>query len=216
MPDETIENGHNDVDTPEEPTQETQNKTQDEGTSDNAPNSDGEATAEPIEDAELEEKVETIDPMQAMQIALDNERARADENYELALRTKADMDNLRKRTTADVDKARKFALEKFATEIITVRDSLEMGIDAANKENADIQSIREGTDLTLKMLSSAMSKFSVEQVDPIDQPFDPELHQAVGMQESPDHEANTVMVVMQKGYTLNGRLLRPAMVMVSK
>lgn len=157
-----------------------------------------------------------LDPIEQLKQALAIERARADENYDLALRTKAEMENLRKRSAADVDKARKFALDKFATEIVAVRDSLEMGMDAASKEGADVASIREGTDLTLKMLASAMEKFSVEQVDPTGQPFNPELHQAMGMQESSDHAPNTVMMVMQKGYTLNGRLIRPAMVMVSK
>ena len=157
-----------------------------------------------------------LDPLEELKQALEAERARADENYDLALRTKAEMDNLRKRSAADVDKARKFALDKFATEIVAVRDSLEMGLEAASNEGADVASIREGTDLTLKMLASAMEKFQVEQVDPTGQPFNPELHQAMGMQESADHAPNTVMMVMQKGYTLNGRLIRPAMVMVSK
>lgn len=157
-----------------------------------------------------------LDPIEQLKQALDIERARADENYDLALRTKAEMENLRKRSAADVDKARKFALDKFATEIVAVRDSLEMGIDAASKEGADVVSIREGTDLTLKMLASAMEKFAVEQIDPTGQPFNPELHQAMSMQESAEHAPNTVMMVMQKGYTLNGRLIRPAMVMVCK
>ena len=157
-----------------------------------------------------------LDPLEQLKLALETERARAEENYDLALRTKAEMENLRKRTATEVDKARKFGLEKFATEVVAVRDSLEMGLEAANKDDADIASIREGTDLTLKMLTSAMDKFNVEQVDPTGQPFNPEFHQAMGMQESSDHAPNTVMMVMQKGYTLNGRLIRPAMVMVSK
>lgn len=165
---------------------------------------------------EVEEAVAAVDPIEELKLALDAERARADENYDLVLRTKAEMDNLRKRSANEVDKARKFALEKFASEIVAVRDSLEMGLDAASQADADVNSIREGTDLTLKMLITVMDKFAVEQVDPAGQPFDPELHQAMGMQESSEHAPNTVMVVMQKGYTLNGRLLRPAMVMVSK
>lgn len=156
------------------------------------------------------------DPLAELQQALLAERARADENYDLALRTKAEMDNLRKRSANEVDKARKFALEKFATEMLAVRDSLEMGLEAANKDDADLGSIRQGTDLTLKMLASALEKFQVEEINPMGQIFDPELHQAMGMQENPDVAPNTVMLVMQKGYTLNGRLIRPAMVMVSK
>ncbi len=166
--------------------------------------------------ADASETESTLDPLEELKQALVAERERADENYDLALRTKAEMENLRKRSAAEVDKARKFALEKFAIEMVAVRDSLEMGLDAANKEDADVASIREGTDLTLKMLSSAFEKFQVEQVDPAGEVFNPELHQAMGMQESSEHAPNTVMLVMQKGYTLNGRLIRPAMVMVSK
>jgi len=112
--------------------------------------------------------------------------------------------------------ARKFALEKFANELLPVRDSLEMGLDAAAKDDANIDSIREGTDLTLKMLSSAMDKFQLVALEPLGEAFDPERHQAMTMQESAEHAPNTVMAVMQKGYTLNDRLLRPALVMVSK
>lgn len=162
------------------------------------------------------EAVSAVDPLEEMKLALETERARADENYDLALRTKAEMENLRKRSAIDVDKARKFALEKFATEVVAVRDSLEMGLEAANQEDANVGSIREGTDLTLKILITAMEKFSIEKIDPAGEAFNPELHQAMGMQESAEVEPNTVMLVMQKGYTLNGRLIRPAMVMVSK
>ena len=144
------------------------------------------------------------------------ETARAEEQAALALRLHADMENLRKRSARDVESARKFALEKFANELLPVRDSLEMGLDAAAKDDANIDSIREGTDLTLKMLSSAMDKFQLVALEPLGEAFDPERHQAMTMQESAEHAPNTVMAVMQKGYTLNDRLLRPALVMVSK
>lgn len=144
------------------------------------------------------------------------ESARAEEQTALALRLHADMENLRKRSARDVENARKFALEKFANELLPVCDSLEMGLDAANKGDADLSSIREGTELTLKMLVSAMEKFHLVALDPSGQQFDPERHQAMTTQVSVEHAPNTVMAVMQKGYTLNNRLLRPALVMVSK
>jgi len=168
------------------------------------------------QDAPAEPAADPAVVIAELQAALEAEKARAEENYQLALRTKAEMENLRKRSTNEVDKARKFALEKFAGEVVGVRDSLEMGLDAANKDDADVASIREGTELTLKMFTSALEKFAVQEVNPQGEAFNPELHQAMGMQENPDVAPNTVMVVMQKGYTLNGRLLRPAMVMVSK
>ncbi len=172
-------------------------------------------SAEPAS-PEAAEADAVFDPLEELKQALEAERARADQNYDLALRTKAEMENLRKRSSNEVDKARKFALEKFAAEVIAVQDSLEMGFEAANKEDANVASIREGVDLTLKMLSSALAKFQVEALNPVGETFNPELHQAMGMQESAEHAPNTVMLVMQKGYTLNGRLIRPAMVMVSK
>ncbi|MEM9601667.1 MAG: nucleotide exchange factor GrpE [Pseudomonadota bacterium] len=144
------------------------------------------------------------------------EAARADEQAALALRLHADMENLRKRSARDVENAHKFALEKFANELLPVRDSLEMGLEAAQQDDADLQRIQEGTDLTLKMLVSAMDKFQLVAVDPTGEAFDPERHQAMTLQESAEHAPNTVLAVMQKGYTLNDRLLRPALVMVSK
>ncbi|MGB0867074.1 MAG: nucleotide exchange factor GrpE [Granulosicoccaceae bacterium] len=213
MPDEPRENEQNDAEKVQQP--QTEQAAEPTNATSEQTTEAAEQGAEPVEQAAVEGEV-VLDPLTELKEALEAERARADENYDLALRTKAEMENLRKRSSTEVDKAKKFALEKFATEIIAVRDSLEMGLDAASKDDADVTSIREGTDLTLKMLVSAMDKFQVEQVDPTGQPFDPELHQAMGMQESADHAPNTVMMVMQKGYTLNGRLIRPAMVMVSK
>ena len=142
-------------------------------------------------------------------------RARADENYDQLLRARAEIENLRRRQAAELEKAHKFALDKFVSELLAVRDSLELGRGAAQEEGVDVAKLREGTELTLKLLTDVMGKFGVEQVDPEGQPFDPGLHQAIQMQPSGDVPPNTVVAVIQKGYTLNGRLVRPAMVMVS-
>jgi molecular chaperone GrpE len=147
---------------------------------------------------------------------LEDARSKADEHWDQLMRTRAEMDNLRKRSQRDLENAHKFALERFAQELLQVWDSLELGHQAAQDEQADVQKLREGTELTLKLLSDVMNKQGVEQVDPQNQPFNPEFHQAMTLQERDDVPPNTVVGVVQKGYLLNGRLLRPAMVMVSK
>ena len=147
---------------------------------------------------------------------LDQARAKADEHYQQMIRAHAELENLKKRHARDLENAHKFALDKFVAELLGVRDSLELGHSAAQDEAADVQKLREGTELTLKMLGDVMAKFGVEQIDPINQPFNPEYHQAMSMQPRADVPPNTVVAVVQKGYTLNGRLVRPAMVMVSQ
>ena len=147
---------------------------------------------------------------------LEQARTKADEHYNQMMRAHAELENLKRRHARDVENAHKFALDKFVAELLGVWDSLELGHSAAQDETADVQKLREGTELTLKMLNDAMAKFGVEQIDPIDQPFDPDFHQAMSMQPREDVPANTVVAVVQKGYTLNGRLVRPAMVMVSQ
>ncbi|MBT8430822.1 MAG: nucleotide exchange factor GrpE [Gammaproteobacteria bacterium] len=147
---------------------------------------------------------------------LEQARAKADEHYEQMMRAHAELENLKRRHERDLENAHKYALDKFVAELLGVWDSLELGHSAAQDETADVQKLREGTELTLKMLSDAMGKFGVEQIDPMNQPFDPELHQAMSMQPRADVPANTVVAVVQKGYRLNGRLVRPAMVMVSQ
>ena len=146
---------------------------------------------------------------------LEEARARADEHWDKVLRAQAEMDNLKKRHQRELEQAHKFGLEKFVAELLGVWDSLELGYQAA-KENHDIDKLLEGTELTLKMLADAMGKFGVEQIDPQGEPFDPEKHQAMGTVEREDLPPNTVAEVIQKGYALNGRLVRPALVMVSK
>jgi molecular chaperone GrpE len=152
---------------------------------------------------------------QALEKELEAALNKARENWDLLLRARAELENLRKRAQRDIENAHKYGLEKIANELLIVRDSMELGLGAA-QENADVQSLREGAELTLKMLVQVMEKFGIQQMDPAGQKFNPELHQAMTAQESSELEPNTVMTVMQKGYTLNDRLLRPALVTVSK
>ena len=154
--------------------------------------------------------------LEQLQQQLDEQTARADKNAELVLRAQADMDNLRKRQKRELENAHKFALDNFAKELLPVRDSLEMGLSAAGADDAAMESIVEGAELTLKMLTQALEKFNIVEIDPQGQKFDPDLHQAMSMQEGTDQPANTVLTVMQKGYTLNDRVIRPAMVMIAK
>ena len=132
------------------------------------------------------------------------------------LRAQAEVENIRRRTEIDVEKAHKFALEKFANELLPVIDSLERALEVADKENPELASMIEGIELTLKSLLGAVRKFGVEVVGDTNVPFNPEIHQAMSMMESDDVAPTHVMMVMQRGYTLNGRLLRPAMVAVAK
>lgn len=148
---------------------------------------------------------------------LEDARNKADEHWNQCIRLQAELDNLRKRAERDVANAHKFALEKFANDLLPVRDSLEMGIAAAGEGNeVDPAKLKEGSELTLKMLGDAMTKFGIQEVNPQGEKFNPEYHEAMSMQERSDVEPNTVVTVIQKGYTLNDRLIRPAMVMVSK
>ncbi len=133
-----------------------------------------------------------------------------------ALRTAAEAQNVRRRAEQDVDKARKFALEKFSGALLDIVDNLERAMAAADRDNDKVKPLMEGIDLTYKSFIDTLAKFQVAQVDPAGEPFDPQFHQAMTMVPNPDLEPNTVMDVMAKGYTLNGRLLRPAMVVVSK
>lgn len=135
------------------------------------------------------------------------------EYHDKMLRMQAEMENLRKRTERDLSNAHKYAIEKFAGELLQVKDSLELGLGAGD---VDAVKLREGTELTLKMMMSVLEKFAIEEIDPIGKAFDPNLHQAMTIQESTEYLPNTVMSVMQKGYTLHDRLLRPAMVIVAK
>lgn len=137
------------------------------------------------------------------------------EAQDAALRAKADAVNVQRRAEQEVDKARKFALERFISELLPVVDNMERALEAAGSDEA-VRPIVEGVELTQKSLIDALQKHGVETVDPMGEPFDPQIAQAMSMVENPEVEPNTVIAVMQKGYQLNGRLVRPAMVMVSK
>ena len=137
---------------------------------------------------------------------------KADENWDTLVRLQAEMENNRKRSEKKVEDAHKFASQKFVESLLPVVDSMEMGMAA----DGDVDQIREGFGLTLKLFESVMEKNNIEAVDPMGEKFNPELHQAMAMQPNPEMENNTVMAVMQKGFTMSGRLVRPAMVMVVK
>lgn len=147
---------------------------------------------------------------------LEEARHRADDNWNQLLRARAEIENLRRRHVAELEKAHKFALDGFVRELLPVRDSLELGQVAARDDMADLEKLREGTELTLKLLVDAMAKFGVEAVDPEGEPFNPEYHQAMSTQPREDVAPNTVVAVIQRGYLLNGRLARPALVVVSQ
>lgn len=133
-----------------------------------------------------------------------------------SLRAVADLQNVRRRAEQDVEKAHKFALEKFASDLLPVIDSLERGLELSSADDETIKPMRDGIELTLKMFSDTLKRYNLEAIDPHGEPFNAEHHQAMAMQESADSEPNSVLKVFQKGYMLNGRLLRPAMVVVSK
>ncbi|AWH87975.1 nucleotide exchange factor GrpE [Limnobaculum parvum] len=163
--------------------------------------------------AEIEINTQIFEQVANLEAQLAQAQQQERENI---LRVRAEVENVRRRAEQDVEKAHKFALEKFSIELLPVIDNLERALASADKENPDLAALVEGVDLTLKSLLNAVSRFGVEVVEEVNVPFNPELHQAMTMMESADHAPNHVMMVMQKGYTLNGRLIRPAMVAVSK
>ncbi len=156
------------------------------------------------------------DELAGIQQLLEEALAKADENWNQYLRARAELENVRRRAERDLENAHKYGVEKFAGEILPVRDSLEMGLSAATEQGANAGKLLEGSELTLKMLTNALSKFGIEEIDPKGERFDPERHEAMAMQPSSETEPNTVMQVVQKGYLLNERVLRPAMVIVSR
>lgn len=151
-----------------------------------------------------------------LEMLLEDARNKADELWNELLRGRAELENIRKRAQRDVESAHKFGLEKFALELLPVRDAMELGLAAATGETDDVATLREGMELTHRKLTATLEKFGVVEIDPTGEPFNPEFHQAMSMQQSAEQAPNTVLMVMQKGYLLNDRLLRPAMVVVSK
>jgi molecular chaperone GrpE len=140
-------------------------------------------------------------------------KAKAEENWNLYLRAAAEAENVRKRAMRDVENAHKFALESFGRELLAVVDSLEMGLAAA--DDADAAALRDGSEATCKLLKTTLERFGIAEVDPAGEPFDPEFHEAMSMMPSENVEPGSVAQVIQKGYALNGRLLRPARVIVA-
>lgn len=155
-------------------------------------------------------------PVVSLEDTLADARRAAQEHLDRALRAQAELENVRRRMARDVENAHKFALDRFVSELLPVKDSLELGLAAASEEGASTASIAEGVALTLRKFEQAMDKFGIRCIDPAGEPFDPEFHQAITMQESDTAESRTVLTVVQKGYLLNERLVRPAMVIVAK
>ena len=169
----------------------------------NTPTAPEVAEAAPVELSEVD----------TLKAALEAAEVRANEGRDQALRALAELENVRRRASRDVENAHKYALEKFAGELIGVKDSLEMGLAV---QNATAEDLRAGSDATLKLLAKAFEKSGLQEVTPEGQPFNPELHEAIAMMPSADHAPNTVINVIQKGYQLSGRLLRPARVLVAR
>ena len=171
---------------------------------------------EELEDESVEDGANDTDSSEQEEIpedAMAALQAKVDDNWDRYLRAAAETENVRKRASRDVEHARKYALEGFGTEMLAIKDSLEIGLETA--ESANAASIAEGSKATLKLLTIALERFGITEIDPMGEPFDPERHEAINMQPSADAEPGSVLTVVQKGYSLNGRLLRPAMVVVA-
>jgi molecular chaperone GrpE len=153
---------------------------------------------------------------QSTEKLLEDARNKADEHWNELLLARADLENMRRRHSRDLENAHKHALDKFVAELLPICDSLELGLSAAHKDEATLETVREGMDMTLKMLLGNIGKLGLEQINPEGEAFNPELHQAVSMQPAEGVDANQVISVMQKGYSFNGRVIRPAMVVVSQ
>ncbi|MDD2724828.1 MAG: nucleotide exchange factor GrpE [Methylovulum sp.] len=170
-------------------------------------------TTETVADTEIGEHEYTIDELKK---ELAEAKQKAHENWDKAVRTQAEMENLKRRTQKDLEDAHKFALTGFAKELLPVLDSLELGLQAATGDNDEVKKFREGSELTIKQFEAAFARFNVVTINPVGEPFNAEHHQAMVMQAVEGAVPNTVVTVFQKGYLLNGRLLRPAMVVVAK
>lgn len=184
----------------------------------NNQNQENTASQEVEGTAETQEELLSVDEARIAELesALAAAEAKVEEQKDSVLRAKAESENVRRRAETEVDKARKFALERFAGELLPVIDNLERALQSSDTENEASKAMYEGVEITLKSFVSTIEKFGMSVVDPQGQAFNPELHQAMSMQESAEVAPNTVIAVMQKGYQLNGRLLRPAMVAVSR
>lgn len=169
---------------------------------------------DPVTEVDTTEQAQ-VEVNQDMAELLAEAQSQAAQHYDSLLRLQADMENLRRRTEREMDSARKFAVERLVNELIPVLDSMEMGLQAANQAANDNDTIKQGLEMTLKMFQDVMGRFQVEALDPTGQKFNPQEHEAMTMQPSADHEPNTVMMTIQKGYKLHGRVVRPARVIIS-
>lgn len=179
------------------------------------------AQAPPASDASPETSADTPLEMpeeiaDALRRELDEALAALEGEREAALRARAEVENVRRRAARDVEQAHRFGVEGLVTELLPVIDSLELGLRAAREEGAAGEALAEGTEMTLRMLTGALEKFGVAEVNPEREPFNPEFHEAMSMQEDPEAGPGVVLQVFQKGFVLNGRVVRPAMVIVSK
>lgn len=167
------------------------------------------------QDETAAEQAANVDVTPSMEEMLQEAERKAQEHHDAWMYAKAEGENIRRRAMDDIDKARKFALEKFSGELLAVKDSLEA---ALNVETATLESYKNGVELTLKQLEGVFEKFNLAEINPLGEKFDPNRHQAISMVDAPDAktEHNTVISVLQKGYALNDRVLRPALVMVAK
>ena len=167
------------------------------------------------EDSEALSPAGDSESLEELARALENARRDAQEHKDMALRARAELENVRRRAERDVANAHRYGLDRFVNEFLPVRDSLELGISAAG-DDVGVEQVREGMELTLKLMTTAFDKLGVEVIDPSGEPFDPELHQAMSMQEGEEGQSGSVLNVVQKGYRLNERLVRPALVVVAK
>jgi len=176
---------------------------------------------EPDEQAHLQDVVpEPAEPIDVDSESLEEQLAQAQatikDYWDQVVRMRAEVENNRKRAERDIENAHKYALKNFVDSLLPVIDSMEMGQAAANAENATLESIREGSELTMTMFAQVLERSGLQKIDPLGEKFDPEKHQAISMVEVPDAQSNSVIEVMQKGFSLNDRLIRPAMVVVAK
>lgn len=178
---------------------------------------EAEVVAAPAEaEGEAAEQAAVSGPViEELREALEQAKQKAEAHWNDLLRARAELDNTRKRAERDMANAHKYAIERFITELLPVKDSLELGL-AATDQPANVESLREGIELTLKMFCAVLEKNGVAVIEPRGERFNPELHQAMTLQESREAEPGTVLTVVQKGYLLNDRLIRPAMVVVAK
>lgn len=188
------------------------------------PNAEQATASEPLQEAVLENAIPENEPPDGAAVDINQLLERLDEAEAAMqqaksdhLRVQAEMQNLRRRTEQDIEKAHKYGQERFSSELLSVMDNLERALESASaNDDATVTAIYDGVELTRKSFMDCFKRFNIEPIDPLGEPFDPQLHQAMSLQENPEVEPNTVIAVMQKGYTLHGRVIRPAMVMVSK